>query len=236
MLLRAVLILCAFATLGGCAFGQKIDYRQATTAISAHTATPIMVNVIDQRPYVVSGNKKPLYVGTLRALYYNPFNINTLTGLPLSSDLAEAIRASMERSSINAKVVYSSLGVEPGQKLLVLNVREWKSDAYMRVRFDYDITATVIDGAGRVLATKSAKSTGQINNYIVAGSNALGSVLNDSAIIAALSADTAAGVVVQTPAATPAALPSHDSCMARVMKISDAKQRMASMSLCDEAR
>ncbi|MFS2158881.1 hypothetical protein ACCD10_16200 [Pseudomonas sp. Pseusp122] len=201
MLLRAVLILCAFATLGGCAFGQKIDYRQATTALSAHTATPIMVNVIDQRPYVISGSKKPIYVGTLRALYYNPFNINTLTGQPLSSDLAEAVRASLERSSINAKVVFSALSAEPGQKLLVLKVREWKSDAYMRVRFDYDITASVIDGAGRELATKSAKSTGQINNYILAGSNALGSVLNDSAIITALSADTVTTVGVQTPSA-----------------------------------
>lgn len=202
MLLRAVLMLLAFATLGGCAFGHKLDYRQSTTTTSAHTSKPIAINVIDQRPYVISGDKKPIYVGTLRALYYNPFNINTLTGLPLSSDLAEAIRVSLEHASINAKVVYSNLDAEPGQKLLVLTVREWKSDAYMRIRFDYDITASVIDGAGKELASKSVKSTLQINNYILAGSNALLNVLDDKEIVAALSADSVAAVTVPAPAAS----------------------------------
>ncbi|MCS3468698.1 hypothetical protein M2401_002433 [Pseudomonas sp. JUb42] len=202
MLLRAVLMLLAFATLGGCAFGHKLDYRQSTTTTSAHTSKPIAINVIDQRPYVISGDKKPIYVGTLRALYYNPFNINTLTGLPLSSDLAEAIRVSLEHASINAKVVYSNLDAEPGQKLLVLTVREWKSDAYMRIRFDYDITASVIDGAGKELASKSVKSTLQINNYILAGSNALLNVLDDKEIVAALSADPVAAVSVPAPAAS----------------------------------
>lgn len=202
MLLRAVLMLLAFATLGGCAFGHKLDYRQSTTTTSAHTSKPIAINVIDQRPYVISGDKKPIYVGTLRALYYNPFNINTLTGLPLSSDLAEAIRVSLEHASINAKVVYSTLDAEPGQKLLVLTVREWKSDAYMRIRFDYDITASVIDGAGKELASKSVKSTLQINNYILAGSNALLNVLDDKEIVAALSADPVAAVSVPAPAAS----------------------------------
>jgi len=202
MLLRAVLMLLAFATLGGCAFGHKLDYRQSTTTTSAHTSKPIAINVIDQRPYVISGDKKPIYVGTLRALYYNPFNINTLTGMPLSSDLAEAIRVSLEHASINAKVVYSNLDAEPGQKLLVLTVREWKSDAYMRIRFDYDITASVIDGAGKELASKSVKSTLQINNYILAGSNALLNVLDDKEIVAALSADPVAAVSVPAPAAS----------------------------------
>jgi hypothetical protein len=202
MLLRAVLMLLAFATLGGCAFGHKLDYRQSTTTTSAHTSKPIAINVIDQRPYVISGDKKPIYVGTLRALYYNPFNINTLTGLPLSSDLAEAIRVSLEHASINAKVVYSNLDADPGQKLLVLTVREWKSDAYMRIRFDYDITASVIDGAGKELASKSVKSTLQINNYILAGSNALLNVLDDKEIVAALSADPVAAVSVPAPAAS----------------------------------
>ena len=71
MLLRAILMLCAFSALGGCAFGQKVDYRESTTYLSARSDIPIEVNVIDERPYVVSGSKNPTYVGTLRALYYN---------------------------------------------------------------------------------------------------------------------------------------------------------------------
>ena len=232
MLLRAVLMLCAFAILGGCAFGQKIDYRQSTPYLSARSDTPVEVNVIDERPYVVSGSKNPTYVGTLRALYYNPFNINTLTGNPLSFDIKEAIRSSLEKSSIKAPAAYSTTNADPGQKLLMLKLREWKSDSYMRTRFDYDITASVLDEHGKELATKSAKSSGAIKNFLTAGSEALSAVLNSDEIIAALSLEpkSAAPATVQSEAKGSV---NYDQCMRRIAKISDPALRAKSMSMCD---
>lgn len=232
MLLRAVLMLCAFATLGGCAFGQKIDYRQSTPYLSARSDTPVEVNVIDERPYVVSGSKNPTYVGTLRALYYNPFNINTLTGNPLSFDIKEAIRSSLEKSSIKAPAAYSTTNADPGQKLLMLKLREWKSDSYMRTRFDYDITASVLDEHGRELATKSAKSSGAIKNFLTAGSEALSAVLNSDEIIAALSSEPKSAAPATLQSETKGSV-NYDECMRRIAKISDPALRAKSMSMCD---
>ncbi len=232
MLLRAVLILCAFATLGGCAFGQKIDYRQSTPYLSARSDTPVEVNVIDERPYVLSGSKNPTYVGTLRALYYNPFNINTLTGNPLSFDLKEAVRTSLEKSSIKAPAAYSTTNADPGQKLLMLKLREWKSDSYMRTRFDYDITASVLDEHGKELATKSAKSSGAIKNFLTAGSEALSAVLNSDEIVAALSSESKSAPPVTAQPGTKGSA-NYDQCMRRVAKISDPALRAKSMSMCD---
>lgn len=232
MLLRAVLLLCAFATLGGCAFGQKIDYRQSTPYLSARSDTPVEVNVIDERPYVLSGSKNPTYVGTLRALYYNPFNINTLTGNPLSFDLKEAVRSSLEKSSIKAPAAYSTTNADPGQKLLMLKLREWKSDSYMRTRFDYDITASVLDEHGKELATKSAKSSGAIKNFLTAGSEALSAVLNSDEIVAALSSESKSAAPV-TPQPETRGSVNYDQCMRRVAKISDPALRARSMSMCD---
>lgn len=232
MLLRAILMLCAFATLGGCAFGQKIDYRQSTPYLSARSDTPVEVNVVDERPYVLSGSKNPTYVGTLRALYYNPFNINTLTGNPLSFDLKEAVRSSLEKSSIKAPAAYSTTNADPGQKLLMLKLREWKSDSYMRTRFDYDITASVLDEHGKELATKSAKSSGAIKNFLTAGSEALSAVLNSDEIVAALSSEPKpAPPVIAQPETKGSA--NYDQCMRRVAKISDPALRAKSMSMCD---
>jgi len=232
MLIRAVLILCAFATLGGCAFGQKIDYRQSTPYLSARSDTPVEVNVIDERPYVVSGSKNPTYVGTLRALYYNPFNINTLTGNPLSFDIKEAIRSSLEKSSIKAPAAYSTTNADPGQKLLMLKLREWKSDSYMRTRFDYDITASVLDEHGKELATKSAKSSGAIKNFLTAGSEALSAVLNSDEIIAALSSEPKSAAPATLQSETKGSV-NYDECMRRIAKISDPALRAKSMSMCD---
>lgn len=234
MLLRAILMLCAFSALGGCAFGQKVDYRESTTYLSARSDIPIEVNVIDERPYVVSGSKNPTYVGTLRALYYNPFNVNTLTGDPLSFDLKEAIRRSLAKSSIAAPAAYSTTNANPGQKLLMLKLREWKSDTYMRTRFDYDITASVLDENGKELATKSTKGSGAIKNFLTAGSDALSVVLNSDEIIAAISSTPKQ----EAPAAPVAfkSTTSYDDCMRRIAKITDPALRVSSMSMCDTAK
>lgn len=234
MLLRAILMLCAFSALGGCAFGQKVDYRESTTYLSARSDIPIEVNVIDERPYVVSGSKNPTYVGTLRALYYNPFNVNTLTGDPLSFDLKEAIRRSLAKSSIATPAAYSTTNANPGQKLLMLKLREWKSDTYMRTRFDYDITASVLDENGKELATKSTKGSGAIKNFLTAGSDALSVVLNSDEIVAAISSTPKQ----EAPAAPVAfkSTTSYDDCMRRIAKITDPALRVSSMSMCDTAK
>ena len=234
MLLRAILMLCAFSAIGGCAFGQKVDYRESTTYLSARSDIPVEVNVIDERPYVVSGSKNPTYVGTLRALYNNPFNVNTLTGDPLSFDLKEAIRRSLAKSSIAAPAAYSTTNANPGQKLLMLKLREWKSDTYMRTRFDYDITATVLDENGKELATKSTKGSGAIKNFLTAGSDALSVVLNSDEIVAAISSTPKQDAPVVPVSSKPTA--SYDDCMRRVAKISDSALRVSSMSMCDSAK
>lgn len=232
LLIRTLAILCALSALGGCALGQKIDYRQSSPDLSAKSDTPIEVNVIDERPYVLSGSKNPTYVGTLRALYYNPFNINTLTGHPLSFDLKEAVRSSLEKSSIKAPAAYSTTNADPGQKLLMLKIKEWKSDSYMRTRFDYDITASVLDEHGKELATKSVKSSGVTTNVLTAGSEALGAVLNSDEIIAAISPEAKPATPAVSPS-TSEVTPSYDQCMRRVAKISDLGLRTSSMAMCD---
>jgi len=235
MLLRAVMVFFVLTSLGGCAIGQKIDYRESSPYLMARSDTVIAVVVFDERPYVVSGSKSSTYVGTLRALYYNPFNINTLSGAPLASDLNSAIRSSMRRSSI--QVVYTDQvdKAAPGQKLLTLKLSEWKSDSYMRTRFDYDITATVLDEHGKILASKNAKQTGAITNVITAGTDALGKVLNDSEIVSALGSK-AAQVPSTIQKSEAKENVSYDDCMRRIARISDSALRTASMRMCDDIK
>jgi len=235
LLIRALVLLCAFSALGGCAFGQKIDYRQSSPYLSARSTTPVEVNVIDERPYVLDGDKDPEFVGRLRALYYNPFNVNTLTGDPLSFDIKEAVRSALEKSSIKAPAAYSTTNANPGQKLLMLKLREWKIDAYMRTRFDYDVTASVLDEHGKELATKSAKGSGAVSNVITGGTEALSGLLNSDEIVAALSSTSKPGVTeIVTP--LPKAAPAYDQCMVRVGRISDPSLRASSMSMCDNVK
>ncbi|WP_050577104.1 hypothetical protein [Pseudomonas parafulva] len=233
LVVRALALLLALSALGGCAFGQKIDYRESSPYIFAKSDASVEISVIDERPYILSASKSPTFVGRIRGLYYNPFNVNTVSGKPLSSDIQEALRRAFDRASIRSSDAYSPSRSAPGQRLLVLKVREWKMDAYMKVRFDYDISGLVIDENGREVATKSAKSSGPVADLISAGSDALSTVVNSEEIIGALSPSSPA-----KPSATPApkapANQAYDQCMRRVGKISDPTLRASSMSMCDD--
>lgn len=231
-LFRLVALLCAFAALSGCAFGQKIDYRQSSPYLSARSGEPVELAVIDARPYVLNSSKNATFVGRIRGLYYNPFNVNTYTGDPLSSDIREALRSALSKVSISVPGTYSSTKASPGNKLLVVRLNEWKMDAYMKVRFDYDITATVLDEHGAELATKTAKSSGPTTNVIVAGTDALGSLLNSREILDALSSNAEPLPSLVVPA-TQSASQAYDECMRRVGRVSDPSLRIALMSTCD---
>lgn len=176
--LRLFALSVALVALGGCAIGQTIDYRQASPELNISAATPVQVQVLDQRPYVLALEKKPTFIGHLRGLYYNPWNVNTKSGLPLADDLAEAVRVGLIKSRITASVSNGATVAPPGQKLLVLTLREWKMDAYINVRFDFDVGLAVIDDLGTILASQDVKGSGAVENLIVAGSSVLRQALN----------------------------------------------------------
>ncbi|MBA1200489.1 hypothetical protein G7009_01555 [Pseudomonas capeferrum] len=233
LLLRAFAVLCVFSALGGCAFGQKIDYRQSSPYLAVRSDKPIELSVVDERPYVSRSGKNSTFVGRIRGLYYNPFNVNTLSGSPLSADIQEAVRSALAKSGVNTVVSYAATSANPGQKLLVLKLREWKMDAYMKVRFDYDITASVLDEHGKELASKTAKNSGQVTNVIAAGTDALGEVLNSNEVVNALSSKPIETLPAPATVAEPAAS-AYDQCMRRIAKISDSALRTSSMSMCDD--
>ncbi len=184
---RFLALAAALITLGGCAIGQTIDYRQAIPQLEVRSTTPVQVQALDQRPYVLALEKKPTFVGRLRGLYYNPWNVNTTSGLPLADDLAEAVRDGLIRARITTAVGQGSVKAPAGQKLLVLTLREWKMDAYMSVRFDFDVGLAVVDDRGTVLASQDVKGSGPVENVIAAGASVLHQALAAPGVTRALS-------------------------------------------------
>ena len=176
--LRIFALAAALLALGGCAIGQTVDYRQSSPELKVRSATPVQVQVVDQRPYVLAQEKKPTFVGRIRGLYYNPWNVNTTSGMPLADDLAQAVRAGLTKSRITAEVGNGITAAPAGQRLLVLTLREWKMDAYMSVRFDFDVGLAVIDDHGAVLASQDVKGSGAVENLVAAGASVLRQALD----------------------------------------------------------
>lgn len=232
---KCLAIVAVSSALAGCAVGQKVDYRLSVPYASARTETTVQLAVIDDRPYILSKSKKPTYVGTLRGLYYNPFNVNTASGDPLASDIQDALWSSFRRSNIPGALATSFAKADPGKKLFVLKIREWKTDGYMRLRFDYDITGTVLDESGHELGVKSAKGSSEITDRIASGSLAIGEIINSTEIKDALDpVQLAPSAVTSSPTLLKSA--GYDECMRRIAKISDPALRISSMPMCDSAK
>ncbi|MEE1920512.1 hypothetical protein V0R50_08675 [Pseudomonas sp. 148P] len=188
--LRFLVLAAALVTLGGCAIGQTIDYRLASPPLKVRSTTPVQVQVVDQRPYVLALEKKPTFVGRIRGLYYNPWNVNTTSGLPLADDLAQAVRTGLAKAHVTAAPGNGSVTAPAGQKLLVLTLREWKMDAYFNVRFDFDVGLAVVDDQGKVLASEDVKGSGPVENVIAAGAFVLRKAIDAPDVTRALSSVT----------------------------------------------
>ena len=67
MTVRLVAMLLACAALAGCAVGQKFSYADGHIALLANRSdTPTAVAVLDQRPYILSRDKRENFVGLSR--------------------------------------------------------------------------------------------------------------------------------------------------------------------------
>jgi hypothetical protein len=140
--------------LAACAVGNRYDYRGAIAGLPVTGTGTIAVDVIDARPYVENGKKKPDFIGLQRGGFGNPFDVTTTSGHPLAQDMREAIASALQKQGY---VVVGARDVAP--RKLELRVQEWKSDVMMRISVAYDLVLSVYDGQGALLAKSAAKGT-----------------------------------------------------------------------------
>jgi hypothetical protein len=176
--MRLLAVLLIAAASAGCAVGNKHGYIAARPELAVQGTRSVAVAAQDARPYVVSGNKTPDFVGLQRGGFGNPFDVTTESEKPLADDFAATIAQSLERKgfkSTTVKVAPAEARADPRalvanaktERLALVFIREWKSDTYTNTALLYDVTLYIYDGAGAELAAN--RITGRDN----LGGNAL---------------------------------------------------------------
>ena len=201
-MLRTILFLSLATLISGCAIGNKYDYRTANPTIEAEGTRTVGVAVSDQRPYVLSGDKTPDFIGLQRGGYGNPFDVSTVSGAPMTVDMTAALVTALQARGYQAVPMSLSPGQEPDRlpdgadRVLFLKVREWKSDVFGQVTMHWDLEAQVLDAGLRPLASnaiKEVRGTGtrglESDNEAIAVnafSVRVGDLLNTDQMLAAL--------------------------------------------------
>lgn len=160
------LSLLMFAILAnGCAVGNKYTYHDRVAAFSATGTKTVSIATHDQREYVVAGSKSPDFTGLQRGGFGNPFDVATASGKPLAEDMTAVMSASLSKkgfktdpvavthSDTNAAIM-EKLKKSGGSLLLLLTIKEWKSDTYQNVGLHYDLSLKAFDRDGSPLAEK----------------------------------------------------------------------------------
>ncbi len=149
----------ATALLSGCVAGQKINiaYTPAACAPIAITQTA-SVQVNDQRPYVLNGDKNPQYIGHYRGGYGNTWAVGTASKQPLAQQIKKDILKELDVLGVPVSNAQTS-------RRLNVKILDYNFDAYMNGRFWYDIEARVLDDADQVLAQTRVK-----DEHVIKGS------------------------------------------------------------------
>ena len=158
-------------TLTACAFGSKMSFDNTPLALPT-TTQPIEVAVLDARPYVLTGEKSPSWVGLQRSGFGIPYGVHTKSGTPLATEFAKSISGSFTKNGAPATVtnlppsakersaVVSSLP-SSGRSVL-LEIRNWRTDTLADVNFDFDLTLSVLKN-GKTIATESLSGTEKLD-------------------------------------------------------------------------
>jgi hypothetical protein len=177
-----ILIILTAAWLSGCAVGNKYDYQLETLPLPVTGESTMGVAVIESRPYVLDGDKAPNFVGLQRGGFGNPFDVTTESGEPLVADMRDSIVDGLRARGFEATAL--SLRTNDGEavavaasrdgldRVAVLDVRDWKSDAMARVTMHYDLILAVYDGGGTLLAETTRAKVGAIGGAGFESANA----------------------------------------------------------------
>ncbi len=190
----------------GCAVGNQDDYQNANVSLPLIGDGELGVGVVDNRSYVLNGDKDPDFIGVQRGGFNNPFNVKTASGASLTDDMANALEnalrnsgyavSSLRFSSAESSIVASTIAESGKLKNIVLTVTEWKTDIYLKMSLHFNLLLQVISKDGTTIAKNHTQGNEIIGGGGLESQNAktaaaafetkIGRLFNNEAIIDAL--------------------------------------------------
>lgn len=136
------------------------------------TSEQVQVAVWDARPYVLSGDKTPSWVGLQRSGWGIPYGVHTQSGAPLASEFAKAISGGFAKNGVASSIITlpstandkaTVLASLPSNgKVLLLELNDWKTDTLTDINFNYDLRLNVLSN-GKVVTSENTKGNEKLD-------------------------------------------------------------------------
>lgn len=159
-------------------YESNIDYHNIVPKINYKGNQSVSVIVQDKRPYILSGEKGPEYVGFFRGGFGRPYDLGTETLKPLSEELSYCITSGFNAAGFTAG---------NAKKIIAIDIIEWITVSgggllsfSAGTEFDYALVIKILDEKNNILVQKEIKgaedlkcSLSQINKAIPEGTEKL---------------------------------------------------------------
>lgn len=170
------LLMVAALMLASCGNLYRINYSNIKTDLNFSGSRSVSIGVMDQRPYVLSGEKDPKYVGTIRGGYGNPFDLWTQSNLRLTDEMAATVADSLRSKGFKVIMVKATVGKDGAgmlaemkssgaERLVFIEVKDWWSNYYPasygaeKTELIMNVELKVLDRSQRVLGSGRLKGT-----------------------------------------------------------------------------
>lgn len=163
-LVRHLALASLLVLLGGCVAGQtlRLDYT-AEPAGTRAGGTPVRLAVTDKRPYVVSGEKKPSYLGKYRAGFGNTWDVHA------DDDVALAAKMMRDLDTELVALGFKVSNDAAASRRLAVEIVDWNFDSYVNATIWYELLVTVRDNADRVLNQATVKDKVNVEGSAMVG-------------------------------------------------------------------
>jgi hypothetical protein len=142
--------------------GSRQDITAARVTLATPITRPVSVAVTDERPYVLEGGESRRFLGTERGSWGAPVAVTTESGQSLAEDLTAVVTEALRRAGAaaaplalpdkaDAAEAKAAFAGQSTDRLLLIQVADWRADAYTRLNLQWRFDASVYDHSGKLL-------------------------------------------------------------------------------------
>lgn len=184
---RFLAVAVVLIALGACrAPSGTYEIAPVSPSVTVSTSQSVATSVIDRRPYVLNGDESDEFLGTERGNWGGEKPIKTASGRPVADELNDAVAGALRNQGIQAGPILpveikgtgkgfdrsealAGFQTQPSERLLLVEVEDWRTDIYTRITLSWRLRATVFDRAGQILATSTSQGKEPVSRTSVSG-------------------------------------------------------------------
>lgn len=161
-------MLLAVLAISGCRTA-RYDLTKIQLNTTLKSSAGVAIAVQDLRPFVISGEKSPSYIGIHRDGVGMPKDgANTRSGKPLAEDLSTSIAVNLAKKGLKTrtfpltptddlKALIQKGSSPPSDRILLLRMEQFRSDSWAEVELRWKFRLDIYDEAGTRLATAESE-------------------------------------------------------------------------------